>query len=518
MNLSEILARNGRMYPDKIALVERVPSRGIRREITWREFNDRVNRLSNALMDRGVKKGDMVIHWMINSINWLIAYFGIIRIGAISVPLNFRFVERDFKYCVDIAEPKMAIFDEQFSRIVERVSHPLLPRERCIVNGDGSLSGMDSLEDIISGSRSDPIRQEIFDEDPCGLYFTSGTTGDPKPILLTHKNMESAAITEIVHGLRIPGDIWVTLKPFYHTGDWIHWLGSLIIGGKSIIQGDKITPKAIFEVMHEEKGTVNMLLVPWLQDTLNALDQRELRIEDYDLSSWRLVLLGTQYVPPGLVLRWKEYFPEMLYEVNYGLTEASGPGCIHLGIGNEHKLGSIGRPGFNWEVRIVDERGNDVLPGVVGEIIVKGNGVMKGYYKNPERTEETIRDGWLFTGDMGRKDEDGFIWFVERKKDVIICGGENIYPVEIEEVLQSHPKINDVGVIGLPDERLGEIVVAVIDLKVGIPQSKEIEEEIFSFCEKNLPKYKRPRRIIFDKVLRNPTGKIEKGMMIKKYL
>lgn len=517
MNLSEILSRNSRMYSNEIALVERVPSRGIRREITWKEFNERVNRLSNALMDRGIKKGDMVIHWMINSINWLIVYFGIIRTGAICVPLNYRFIEKDFKYCVDVAEPKMVIFDEQFSKIVQNVSHPLLPKERCIVNGDGSSFGMDSLEDVISQYQPDPIRQEIYDEDPCGLYFTSGTTGIPKPILLTHKNMECAAITEIVHGLRIPGDIWVTLKPFYHTGDWIHWLGSLIIGGKSIIQGDKITPKAIFEVMHEEKGTVNMLLVPWLQDILNALDRKELRIENYDLSSWRLVLLGTQFVHPSLVLRWKKYFPHMLYEVNYGLTEASGPGCIHLGIGNEHKLGSIGKAGFNWEARIVDENGNDVSPGVVGEIIVKGNGVMKEYYKNPEKTRETIRDGWLFTGDMGKRDEDGFIWFVERKKDVIICGGENIYPIEIEEILQSHPKINDVGVIGLPDERLGEIVTAVIELKPGILAAKEIEQEIFKFCEENLPKYKRPRRIIFDKVLRNPTGKIEKGILVKKY-
>jgi len=517
MNLSEILERNSRMYPNEIALVERVPSKNIRKEITWRDFNERVNRLSNALISKGVKKGDRVIHWMVNSIAWLEAYFGIIRTGAICVPLNFRFGEGDFKYCVDIAEPKLAIIDEQFAQIVKAVSHPSLTLDRYIVNGEGYKFGMESFEDIISKSCSDPIKQEIEDENPCGLYFTSGTTGSPKPILLTHKNMESAAITEVVHGLRKPGDIWVTLKPFYHTGDWIHWLGSLIIGGKSVIQGDKITPRIIFEVMHEERGTVNMLLVPWLQDTLNALDRKELRIEDYDLSSWRLVLLGTQFVPPSLVLRWKEYFPNMLYEVNYGLTEASGPGCIHLGIGNEHKLGSIGKAGFNWEARIVDENGNDVPSGVIGEIIVKGNGVMKEYYKNPEKTKETIRDGWLYTGDMGRKDEDGFIWFVERKKDVIICGGENIYPVEIEEILQKHPKINDVGVIGLPDERLGEIVVAVIDLKSDLIPSKEIEEEILYFCERNLPRYKRPRKIIFDKVLRNPTGKIEKGVMVKKY-
>jgi acyl-CoA synthetase (AMP-forming)/AMP-acid ligase II len=518
MNISEILERNGRMYPHGIALIERVPSKDLRREITWKQFDERVNRLANALIARGVGKGDRVLHWMMNSISWLEAYFGIVRTGAIATPLNFRFTEKDFKYCADVAEPKAVILDEWFCDKVRAVSHPLLPAQKCIVNGQNVPRGMESFENVIAESNSSPVKMEIEDEDSCGLYFTSGTTGVPKPILLTHKNMECMAITEVVHGLRKPGDIWVTLKPLYHTGDWIHWLASLILGGPSVIQGDRITPTAIFEVMHEERGTVAMLLVPWLQDILTALERGEIRVEDYDLRCWHLVLLGTQFVPPNLVHRWKERFPRMLYDVNYGLTEASGPGCIHLGIGNDHKLGSIGKAGFNWEARIVDENGQDVARGEIGEIVVKGNGVMREYYKNPKKTAETIKEGWLYTGDMGKCDEDGFIWFVDRKKDVIICGGENVYPVEIEDTLQSHPKIHDVGVIGLPDERLGEIVVAVIDLEPDIPRSSETEKEIFQFCEVNLPRYKQPRRIIFDKVLRNPTGKIEKLRMRQKYV
>jgi acyl-CoA synthetase (AMP-forming)/AMP-acid ligase II len=517
MNISEMLARNGRMNPHDTALIERVPSKSLRKQINWKQFDERVNRIGNALIARGIGKGDRVLNWMMNSINWLEAYFGIVRTGAIATPLNFRFTERDFKYCADVAEPKAVILDEWFADKVKAVSHPFLPPEKCIVNSQTVLPGMENFEEVIAESNSSPIKIEIRDEDPCGLYFTSGTTGVPKPILLTHKNMECAAITEVLHGLRRPGDIWVTLKPLYHTGDWIHWLASLILGGASVIQGDKITPRAIFEVMHEERGTVAMLLVPWLQDILTSMEGGELKTEDYDLSCWRLVLLGTQYVPPNLVLRWKEKFPNMLYEVNYGLTEASGPGCIHLGIGNEHKLGSIGKAGFNWEARVVDENDNDVPPGKVGEIIVKGNGVMREYYKNPVKTAETIKEGWLYTGDMGKIDKDGFIWFVDRKKDVIICGGENIFPIEIEDILQGHPKIHDVGVIGLPDERLGEIVAAIIDLKPNIPQSTETREEIIRFCEENLPRYKRPRHIIFDKVLRNPTGKIEKVIMGQKY-
>jgi long-chain acyl-CoA synthetase len=512
-----MLERNGRMYPRVTALIERVPNKNLRREITWKQFDERVNRIANGLVARGVKKGDIVIHWMMNSINWLEAYLGIVRTGAIAAPLNFRFTERDFKYCVDVAEPKAVIVDEEFVDKMGAVPHFLLPPQKYIVNGEAVPQGMEGFESVIAESISDPVKMEIGDEEPCGLYFTSGTTGLPKPILLTHKNMECMAITEVVHGLRRPGDIWVTLKPFYHTGDWVHWLASLILGGTSVIQRDRITPRVIFDCVHEERGTVAMLLVPWLQDILTALDRSEIRLGEYDFSCWRLVLLGSQYVPPNLVQRWKEKFPSMLYEVNYGLTEASGPGCIHLGIGNEHKLGSIGRAGFNWEARIVDEEGKDVLLGEVGEIAVKGNGVMREYYKNPGKTAETIKDGWLHTGDMGRADEDGYIWFVERKKDVIICGGENIYPVEIEEILQKHPKIHDVGVIGIRDERLGEIVAGVIELESEVPQSSETEKEILSYCEDNFPRYKRPRRIIFDKVPRNPTGKIEKLKMRQKY-
>jgi acyl-CoA synthetase (AMP-forming)/AMP-acid ligase II len=518
MIISEMLARNRRMYPHQIALIERTPSKKERKRISWKEFDERVDRIANVLIARGIGKGDRVLHWMMNSINWLEAYFGIVRTGAVAAPLNFRFTDKDFKYCVEVAEPKALIVDEQFLDKVEAVHHPLLPRHQCIVNGKNVPQGMEGLESVIAESDPNPAKIEVRDEDPCGLYFTSGTTGVPKPILLTHKNMECAAITEVVHGLRKPGDIWVTLKPFYHTGDWIHWLASLILGGTSVIQRERITPRAIFDAIHEERGTVAMLLVPWLQDILTVLESGEIKIEEYDFSCWRLVLLGTQHVPPSLVLRWKEKFPKMLYEINYGLTEASGPGCIHLGPGNEHKLGSIGKAGFNWEARIVDDNGNDVIQGGVGEIIVKGNGVMREYYRNPEKTAETIKTGWLYTGDMGKMDQDGFIWFVDRKKDVIISGGENIYPVELEEVLQSHPKVHDVGVIGLPDERLGEIVVAVIDLEPDLPRSTEIEKDIFHFCEANLPRYKRPRRIIFDKVLRNPTGKIEKLRMRQKYV
>lgn len=514
MTISEILARNARMYPDKIALVELRPSENFRKEVTWQEFDERATRIANALMDMGIKKADKVIHLMMNSINWLEAYFGIIRTGAWVVPLNFRFTSSDIKYCADVAEAKAFVLGEEFAERVEAIRPQLSAIKQYIFVGRNPPEDMEGFERVIARSSPKPADIELCDDDECGLYFTSGTTGTPKPILLTHRNMECAAITENFHHRQKHDDIFLLLQPLYHTGGKMHWFGTFIVGGKAILLCEKITPHNIFEVIHQERATRAMVLVPWIQDILTALERGELRKEDYDLSCWRLMHSGAQPVPPSLIKRWKEHFPDMQYDTDYGLGEAAGPGCLHLGIENEHKVGAIGKAGFNWEVRIVDDKGEDVPQGEIGELLVRGNGVMKEYYKNPDKTAETIKNGWLYTGDMAKMDTDGFVYLVDRKKDVVITGGENIYPVEVEAVLQSHPKVHDVGVIGVPDERLGEIVAAVIDPK---PDVTLTEEEINAFCEQNLPRYKRPRRIIFDKVPRNPTGKIEKPKLRQKY-
>jgi len=293
----------------------------------------------------------------------------------------------------------------------------------------------------------------------------------------------------------------------------MHWFGSLLSGSRATLVTE-ISPKNIIEAMHKERCTIAFLLVPWAQDILVALDRGDLALKDYDLSCWRLMHSGAQPIPPSLIKHWKQYFPKMQYDTNYGLSESTGPGCIHLGIENEYKLGAIGKAGYGWDARIVDEKGQDVSQGKNGEIIVKGAGVMREYYKNPQKTAETLKGGWLYTGDIGRIDGDGFIWITDRKKDVIITGGENIYPVEVEEILHNHPKIYDVAVIGVPDERLGEIAMAVIQLK---PDENLPEQEVLDFCAQNIAHFKRPRRIVFDNVPRNPTGKIEKPKLRDKY-
>ena len=292
----------------------------------------------------------------------------------------------------------------------------------------------------------------------------------------------------------------------------MHWFGSLYSGSKAVLLKG-VKPKSIIQTVSNEHCTIVWLLVPWAQDILDAIDRGDIDLSHYELDQWRLMHIGAQPVPPSLINRWKKIFPNHQYDTNYGLSESIGPGCVHLGVENIHKVGAIGKAGFGWEVKIVDENGVTVPRGGVGELCVKGPGVMTCYYRDEKATAETLKDGWLFTGDMAQEDEDGFIFLVDRKKDVIISGGENLYPVQIEDFLRSHPAIKDVAVIGLPHKRLGEIAAAIISVKEGMTLS---EQEVNDFCFK-LPRYKRPHKIIFADVPRNPTGKIEKPKLRQIY-
>ncbi len=511
-HIGEILARNARMYPNDVALVERIPAEKRRVEITWKQLDDRANQFANVLVKKGIKKGDKIVHFMMNSIDWLVAYFGIVRTGAWVVPLNFRFTGEDVKYCCDVAEPSVLVFDEEFTNRIDSIKDRLPTVKDYICLGTKIPSYAESFTKLVETVPATTINVEITYQDPCGLYFTSGTTGQPKPILLTHKNMFCACITENAHHHQTKDDTFILIPPLYHTGSKMHWFGSFIVGGKGVLLKG-ISPEWILEAFTEEKGTLIFLLVPWAQDILMKLDSGELKLENYKLDQWRLMHIGAQPVPPALIKHWKKYFPKMDYDTNYGLSESTGPGCVHLGIGNEHKIGAIGVPGFNWETKVVDEHGNPVKRGEPGELCVRGDGVMREYYRNPEATTKTLVNGWLFTGDMARQDEDGFIWLVDRKKDIIITGGENVFPVEIEDFLHTNPNVKDAAAIGLSDERLGEIVAVVIDV---VPGKTLTEEDILKYCEK-LPKYKRPRKIFFGEVPRNPTGKIEKPKLRKKY-
>jgi acyl-CoA synthetase (AMP-forming)/AMP-acid ligase II len=515
MIITEILARNARMYGNDVALVEREPAKNIRRVITWKEFDEQANKVANALVAKGIRKGDKVVHLMMNCLEWLPAYFGILRTGAWAVPLNFRFTAEDIKYCSQIAEAKAIIFGEEFVDRVDVIKDDLKTISDFVFLGPPAVKPgyAQPFEAFIKTSSSQDPGAPISLLDDAALYFTSGTTGTPKPILLTHRNLEHACILENRHHNQGRKDTFLLLPPLYHTGAKMHWFGSFIVGGKGVILKG-VKPEWILQAISEEQVTLMFLIVPWAQDILVAIETGQVKLKDYRLDQWRMIHIGAQPVPPALIKNWKKVFPHHDYDTNYGLSESTGPGCVHLGIENLHKIGSIGLPGFDWECRIVDDQMRNVKQGEAGELAVRGPGVMKEYYKNPEATKKTLLDdGWLLTGDMARFDEDGFIWLVDRKKDIIITGGENIFPVEIEDFLIGNGDIQDAAVIGLPDERLGEIVAAIIKVKPGRTLT---EDQVNKFCD-GLPRYKRPKKIIFDEVPRNPTGKIEKPKLRKKY-
>ena len=513
MDLVKILERNTRMYPNEVALIELRHSTGFRKDVTWMDLNEKTNRLANALTEQGVQKGDRVLHWMRNSIDWLIAFFGIAKAGAWVVPLNYRFLGRDIKYCADVAEPTAFIMEEEFTERIEKIREELTTVKSFISIGQNAPPGTATFAEILDKGDPAAPAAKVTDDDECALFFTSGTTGDPKPVILTHRNLECTCITEWAHHQQRLEDNFVIIPPLYHLGALGHWLGSFIVGSRGTILTE-FTPKNLFETIQNERGTIVWLVVPWALDILGALDRGELKKDDYDLSTWRLMHMGGQPIPESVVRRWKTYFPEMQYDTSYGQSESGSPGGIRLGFDKEDKLPAIGKHGFNWDVRIVNEKDEDVAPGEVGEILLRGNAVMKGYYKNPEKTAEVIKDGWLYTGDLAKTDEDGWVYIVDRKKDMIISGGENIYPVEIEEVLHKHPKIQDVAIIGVPDERLTEVPAAIIHVKADTALSTE---EVERFCEDNLPRYKRPKRILFAEVPRNPSGKIDKVQLRARY-
>lgn len=515
MLITEILARNARMYADEVALIEREPAINRRVEMSWRQFDQEANRFANALITHGVGKDDRVIHLLMNCLEWLPAYFGILRTGAWAVPLNFRFEAEIILGCCQLTEPKVLLFGEEF---IERIACVKDELDRFVKHylfigpGEKCPAFAMSYKDFIADSPTkDPtVSLEITDD--AALYFTSGTTGLPKAVRLTHRNLEHACYIENQHHGQTHEDNFLCIPPLYHTGAKMHWFGSFIVGAKAVILKG-VKPEWILQAVSEEQVTIVWLLVPWAHDILIALERGDIDISQYRLDQWRLMHIGAQPVPPSLIKAWKKVFPHHEYDTNYGLTETTGPGCVHLGLENNHKIGAIGLPGFDWECRIVDFDGMPLSDGEPGELLVKGPGVMKEYYKNPEATREAIQDGWLHTGDIARQDSDGFIWLVDRKKDLIITGGENVSPVEIENFFMTHPKIKDIAVIGTPDQRLGELITAIVQVK---PGQSVAEEEVLAFAE-GLPRYKRPRLIYFDQVPRNATGKIEKPKLREMY-
>ena len=532
MPITDLLERNSKLYGDEIALVEINPevqetqrvtwkeyaliqptsTAPYRREITWSVFDEKANRVANLLLGRGIQKGQKVAILLMNCLEWLPIYFGILKTGAVAVPLNFRYTAQEIEYCVKLADVDVLFFGPEFIGRVEDIAGSIGRERLLFFVGDSCPTFAEDYHRAAANCSSVAPKVLIEDEDEGAIYYSSGTTGFPKAILLRHQALLQAARMEAIHHQTTHEDVFLCIPPLYHTGAKMHWFGSLFTGSRAVLLKGN-SPQSIFEAVSGEACTIVWLLVPWAQDILAALDRGVLQLPNYHLSQWRLMHIGAQPVPPSLIKHWLRYFPHHKYDTNYGLSESTGPGCVHLGMDHIHKVGAIGVPGYGWKVKIVDENDVPVEFGEVGELCVQGPGVMTCYYHDPEATAEVLKDGWLHTGDMAKQDEDGFYFLVDRKKDVIISGGENLYPVQIEDFLSAHPKVHDVAVIGLPDKRLGEIAAAIIQVKEGETCT---EEEIRYYCTE-LPRYKRPRKIIFAPVPRNATGKIEKPRLREQY-
>ena len=533
MTIVDLLERNAKEFCDDTALVEINPDQPetrkrtwqefelveptikvphYRREITWGVFDEKANRTANMLKQNGIGKGKKVAILLMNCIDWLPIYFGILKTGALAVPLNFRYASDEIEYCLNLAEADVLVFGPEFIGRVEAIADKISKNRMLVYIGDGCPAFADDYNDLISECSGNFPKCSLSEDDDAAIYFSSGTTGFPKAILHKHRSLIHSARVEQAHHGQTKDDCFLCIPPLYHTGAKMHWFGSLISGSKAVIlKGTQ--SKNILTAASEEQCTIVWLLVPWAQDILDALDRGELSLSDFNLKQWRLMHIGAQPVPQSLIKRWLEYFPEQQYDTNYGLSESIGPGAVHLGVENVHKGGAIGIAGYGWEVKIVKPDGETVKDGEVGELCLKGPGVMVCYYNDEAATNATLKDGWLYTGDMAMTDPDGFIYLVDRKKDVIITGGENLYPVQIENFIAAFDKVKDVAVIGLPDARLGEIAAAIIEIK---PDMTCTEEEINEFCME-LPRYKRPRKIIFADIPRNPTGKIEKPKLRKMY-
>jgi len=515
VNYSRYAAIHGRHLPDKVCLIERTPSKGERRSLTWKQFNDEINRTANFLADKlGVVKGDYVMHLQNNSLEWLITYYGIIRLGAVVVPLNFRFEGSDIKYAADVCDPKVFIIGSEFLSVVQPVMKELTTITDYICIGDGVPGDMIDFKDVQGYESVEDAMCEVDDRHNLAMMFTSGTTGKPKPVLHTHYSLNNTAIGNGMTYFVEKNDNYLVFLPLYHSGTMFLWAPFYATGATGTIICDFKDPKWVIEAVAEEACTDMLFVVPIAIALLNAMDRGDIDLADYDLSSWKYMEIGAQPVPFDIMKQLVERLPCSVSNI-YGITEGGGGGTFNLYPEDViRKPGSIGKPTFGVEAKIMDYFGKELPPGEVGELVFRTNRMMEAYFNNPEMTSSTLKDGWLYTGDLLQTDEEGFFYIVDRMKDMVTCGGENIYPVEIESVLMDHPDIDDVACIGYPDKRLVEIVLAVVQLK----ESKQMtEDELLDFAKSKLALYKVPRKVVFDFVPRNPTGKLMKPQLREKY-
>ena len=505
MLLGDLIQRNSKLFPDKAAIIFE------EERFTWAEFDERVNRLANALLDLGAKRGDHVAVLSKNCHEYLEAYFACARSATILTAINYRLSPRELHYVIDNSEAQIVIVSDEFLDTLEEIRDTLKQAGHYIVIGKAPET-MKSFDEITDAASPLPPEVEQSEDDVVLQMYTSGTTGLPKGAMLSHRNLITNAIGCSLGMQFQPNDCLLMVAPLYHMAAGMTSLSTIMQGGPVLLHAD-FNPVAILDDMEGGEVTV-VLLIPVMINFLLQMPD----IEDRDFSNIRGIVYGASPMPVEVLKRAMEVF-QCDFVQGYGQTESSAVLCVlgpedHVLDGTDKqmkRLASAGREVFGTEVRVVDENDADVEPGQIGEVIGRGANVMKGYWNMPEATAETLRDGWLRTGDLGTVDEDGYVYILDRVKDMIISGGENVYSREVEEALYMHPAVADAAVIGVPDEQWGEAIMAVVVLAEG---QTATGDEIIDFCRGKLAGYKRPRSVEFvDSLPRNLSGKVLKKIL-----
>jgi len=504
MNVGDWIRKRAVLSSEKTAVIFE------EKEFTYRQVNERTNQLAHAMIDRGIKKGDRVAALFHNCHQFLEVYFAAAKLGAIFVPLNFRLAGPELEYMLNDCRTEMLIYNHDFTETVDsiRSAIPVKKGNFIQVGGDTSRWALDYEGLLLQYPMSEPeVKEDVGLEDPQMIMYTSGTTGQPKGALLSHKKTFYNTFNADIYFDISSTDRMLVVMPLFHSGGLnITAVPILYKGGTAIIQ-KHFDPEEVLRLIERYKITL-MMAVPTM---LNFI-MKKTEIEKYDLSSLKTCMTAGEACPLSLI---KEYQRRNIpIRQVFGQTETS----IVLWLSEEdsiRKAGSVGLPVFHSDVRVVNKKGKDVVPGEIGEIIVKGPIQMIGYWNLPQETQQTMRDGWLYTGDLARVDDEGYVYIVDRERDMFISGGENVYPAEIEKVYAAHPKILESAVIGVPDDKWGEVGNAIIALKEGQPMT---EKDAIDFCKGKLAKYKIPKSVFFvDELPKTASGKIKKGPLREKY-
>ncbi|WP_347552285.1 fatty acid--CoA ligase family protein [Pseudalkalibacillus hwajinpoensis] len=497
MNLTQKLTETAKTYPDKQAYIFED------QEVTYKQLDDKVSMFAASLSSEGIQKGDHVALILGNSPEFLIGYYGALRAGAVVIPINPIYTPDEIGYLLHNGDVKAVIMLEQALPLVEKMTNQLPDIALVAYTGEGteekviSNTKLKTFTTMIEDNGGTVPEQSIAEDDLAVILYTSGTTGKPKGAMLSHNNLYSNASDTGAYLQITSEDVVITALPMFHVFCMTVVMNAPLISGGTLLILPKFSPQEVFRVAEKYKATI-FAGVPTMYNFLYQFPEG--RAEYFN--HIRICISGGSSLPVALLHRFEKKFNVRISE-GYGLSEASPVTCFNP-LDRPRKAGSIGTNIRNVENKVVDELGQELPTGTVGELAVKGPNVMKGYYKMPEDTAVTIKGGWLFTGDLASMDDEGYFYIVDRKKDMVIVGGYNVYPREVEEVLYEHPDIIEAAVVGVPDPNFGEAVQAFI-----VTKQTMTAEDVLTYCGEHLAKYKCPTIVEFiEELPKNTTGKI----------